>query len=593
MDNKTLDNSTHTNIVSAIHEGIKRCNKVCEIPLANRKEILDEYANGWYGTARGEEAARCPINLVTRAINILIPLLVSKNPKAMTSARIADLIPYADTLRLTLNHWIKKIKLGDTLRMGTIDALTYMGIFKTGICPGGPSIKDAFGKTHSSGQIFCDVIYPEDYVFDSTARRREECDFEGNWFYVPIDFITDSGLFKNYDKLSPEDGTWNKNSPKETAEGNHRLGINTFRPYVKLLEVYIPSENVLLTLPPEGCGEKPLRVVDYNGPIDGPYDILSLSNFPESIIPIAPLYSNLDLHYYINVMARKMAREAEAAKTVFPYEGNASEDVQNIVNARHLQTIKVNNINAFKDLKLGQIDPSQYQWIQWLKGLWSEQLGNANLLGGLQAPSPTLGQDQLLMNNATANLDDMIQAVHNCTTSILHKVAFYVFTDPLMNISVTKRISGIGDIPVRVTADTREGDFWDYNFNIVPYSLARQNPNLRMQKLMQVVTGIILPTMQMAMQQGAILNVPNLVKEVCKDMDLTEGEIDTIYQSVATMDSNLGPYQPLKGEIPGVGDRLGASLASRQENLNQQQNRSGGQPSPANTLEGSEVRGNA
>jgi hypothetical protein len=107
---------------------------------------------------------------------------------------------------------------------------------------------------------------------------------------------------------------------------------------------------------------------------------------------------------------------------------------------------------------------------------------------------------------------------------------------------------------------------------------------------MQVATGLILPTIEIAQQQGVVVDIPRLVKEVTRDMDLTDGEIDLIYQNAVTMNTDLGPYQPLKGQVLGIGDRQGASPASRQENLNQQQNRSAGQSSPANTEAGKNVR---
>ncbi len=587
MENEILDNNTSQTIVTALHRGILRCNKICNDPLEKRKELLAEFANGWYGQGK-ENNFRCPLNMVARAINLLLPLLASKDPKAMTRARITQLTPYADTLRLTLNHLIKKIKLGETLRFGVLDALTYMGIFKTGISPGGNQIKDAFGVTHDAGQIFCDVIYPEDYFFDSTARRREECDFEGNWFYVPLEYVLDSGLYQNTDKLKETYLSWNKNSPKETSEGDKHICIETFKPYVRLAEVWIPSENVLITIAEDGKGDKPLRVVDYNGPVQGPYDTLSFSTFPESVIPVAPLFVNLDLHYYINIMARKMAREAEGSKTVFAYQGNNADDAERIIATPHLQSVKVSDINAVKEIKLGEISDSSYTWVQWLKNLWSEQIGNANLLGGLQAQSPTLGQEQMLMTNATASLDDMIQQVHNVMKSVLHKMAFYVFTDPLLNESISKRIPGIGEIPIRVTADAREGDFWDYNFDVEPYSMQRMNPDVRMRKLMNLATGIIIPMLQYAQAQGVTFDVAKFVKNIGRDLDLSDGEIDDFFKTFLT-NTNPGPYAPLKAEIGGVGDRLGASMASKEQNLNQQQNRASGQSSPANTPAGKEV----
>jgi hypothetical protein len=355
---------------------------------------------------------------------------------------------------------------------------------------------------------------------------------------------------------------------------------------VKLAEVWIPSENIVITIPEEGQGTEVLKVVDYNGPISGPYDTLSLSTFPESIIPVAPLFINLDLHYLINIMARKMARQANRSKKVLAYQGNAADDATSIVNSKDGDSVKVDDINTIKEVEFGGTVDAAYQWVEWLKNNYSEQGSNLNLMSGLKAQSPTLGQEQMLQANSMAIVDDMVDAVHTLVRNILHKMSYYVFTDPLMDITVSKRVSGIGEIPVKVTADTREGDFWDYNFDVEPYSMQRMNPTLRTRRLMEITTGLILPTMQLAAMQGAMLDVPNLVKAVCRDMDLTDSEIDEIYKTVTSGTQSLGPYQQLPQKLPvgGVGDQAGASGAGRDLNAMQQINRTGGEtPSPVNT----------
>lgn len=584
MPNKTLDNKGNVSMVGTLQEAIKQCRKQIEAPLMKQQEILAEYSNGWYSS---ETRTRRPLNMVARAINILLPLLVSKNPRAMVRPRVIQLAPYAETLRLTLNHLVEKIKLGGTLREAVLNALTYMGIVKTGICAGGPRIKDAFGYTHDSGQIFCDIIYPEDYFFDISARRRDEVDFEGNWFYVPYDYISDpQNGFKNIEHLQKAYTESDKLSAKKISEDRRGKKIETIKPYVKLAEVWIPGENIVVTIPEEGQGTEVLKVVDYSGPISGPYDTLSLSTFPESIIPVAPLFINLDLHYLINIMARKMARQANREKKVLAYQGNAADDATSVVNSKDGDSVKVDDINAMKEIEYGGTADASYQWVEWLKNNYSEQGSNLNLMSGLKAQSPTLGQEQMLQANSMAIVDDMVDAVHTLVRNILHKMSYYVFTDPLMDITVSKRVSGIGEIPVKVTADTREGDFWDYNFDVEPYSMQRMNPTLRTRRLMEITTGLILPTMQLAAMQGAMLDVPNLVKAVCRDMDLTDSEIDEIYKTVTSGTQSLGPYQQLPQKLPvgGVGDQQGASGASRDLNAMQQINRTGGeQPSPSNT----------
>lgn len=569
-ENKTLD-SNPRNIVTSLHDGMEYCYTIIKPALEKKQALLQEYANGYFSSA---ETSRRPLNMVARAINLLMPLLASNNPRGMVRPRVAEFIPASEVLRLTLNHLSEKIELGETLREVVLNSLVYMGIIKKGICPGGPGIEDAFGKFHDAGMLFCDSIHPEDYFFDATARRRYELDFEGNYFYAPVDFIRDSGLYKNYDDLSIDATKVDKNAAERIAKGEKVNKSEFFKPYVRLAEVYIPSEKILVTIPVDGQGKEPLRTTEYTGPVDGPYDVLSYHHFPESIIPIAPLFVNLDLHYMLNIMARKMARQANREKKVLVYQGNASDDAAAIVKAADGASVKVADINAMKEIEFGGTADASYNWVSWLKDNWSEQLGNANLVGGLDSQAKTLGQEQMLMNNASASISDMEGRVHGLLKRIFNTFAFHIFTDPFLDVTVSKRRPGLYDIPVHLTADTRQGDFWSYNFDVEPYSMQRMNPQTRMNKIMQLVTGLIVPTMEAAAQQGAVLNIPELVKVISKDMELTSAEIDQIYKT-QPKPTDFGPYTPSKGS-PGVGDQLGASQSSKELNLNQYQNRTGG-----------------
>lgn len=580
MQNDTLDNKGNKGIVTLLHEGITSCDRICRPALEKKQLLLLEYANGWY---TDKPTSRRPLNMVARAINLLLPLLASQNPRGMSRARIVELAPAAEVLRLTLNHLSEKIELGETLREVVLNALVYMGIVKKGICAGGHKIADALGQYHDAGQLFCDSVHPEDYKFDATARKREELDWEMNWFYVPAEYIFDSGLFENYDKLSVAYGKDIKNSAEEIAKGSVRK-LNPLKPYVRLGEVYIPSENILLTIPDEGEGSKPIRTADYTGPKGGPFDTLSFNVFPESIVPIAPLFVNLDLHYLMNIMTRKMARQANREKKILAYQGNASEDAERVTNATDGESVKVDDINAMKEVEFGGTADASYNWVEWLNNKWSEQLGNANLIGGLRAESGTLGQEQMMLANASANIDDMTGRVHGLLRRIFNTFAFHIFTDPFLDVTVSKRKVGMYDIPVHLTADTREGDFWSYNFDVEPYSMQRMNPQMRMRRIMELVSGIIIPTMPLAQQQGANLNIPKLVKVISRDMDLTDSEIDEFYEVGGKPPSDFGPYQPSKGQSGGQpNDSLGASGASRELNSIQQQNRSAEKPSPPNT----------
>jgi hypothetical protein len=576
---KLTDTNTENTLVTAIHDSIDDHNIIVKPCLEKFHEILNEYSNGWYSNA---PRTRRPFNMVSRAVDLFLPILASANPKSMVRARLLQLKPYAELIRLTLNHLSEEIKLGETLRQAAFYALMYMGVVKTGISSGGLRVEDAFGYLHDAGQIFCDVVNPEDYFFDVSARRDDEMDFEGDWYFLPYEYIAESGLYENFENLHQTTTTAIKNSGKEITTGNQLKNMHTIKPYVRVADVWIPAENMVMTIPMKGQGTKPLRISEYNGSELGPYTKLRFGTFAESIIPVPPIYVGLDLHYLINVVARKMARQANREKVVLAWEGQAEDDVTNIKSTSDGGDVRVENIDAMKEVKYGGVTDDSYKWLTLLEQKWSEQLRNANLLGGVKSEAETLGQEQMLLANASAAIDDMVNANHLFIKEIFKKFSFYTLTDPGLDVTVSKRFPDLAELEVRVTKDSIENDFWQYNIDVEPYSMQRMNPTIRMRRIMELVNGLILPTLQYAAQQGAVLDVVALVKQVGRDLDLTDSEIDEIYRSVIKpSDSNLGPYAPMKSSA--VGDQQGASGASRELNSIQQQNRDGGKPSPPNS----------
>ena len=573
------------NFVEKLQEGVLTCRRLTEPMRMKRQVMLEEYANGYFGNTL--KFSKKPLNMVFRGMSIMVPLLASNNPKAMVRARVAPLLPFSKTLELTINHTIREINLIQTLRGAITNSMMYMGITKSGISPGGTEVEDAYGYLHDAGQFYCDSVDGDDYIWDVAATVKEEMDFEGNRYRLPMQYIQESGLFKNFDDLEQkyhEYGEKNKRPEDIAKETIKNFEINELWPYAELYDIWVPEENKIYTIAPDGQGDKALREVEYEGPEGGPYDLLYYHCFPESIVPIPPIFSSLDLHHYINTMARKMGRQADREKTILAYEGQAEQDAKTVIEAEDGESVRVDNIDRLKELKYGGIPDQNYQWIGWLKQMWSEHMGNADLLGGLRPQAETLGQEQMLQANATIGVEDMVWQVHNFTKKILSKMAWYIWTDPLIDITVSKRIPGVVDLDVQFTEEAREGDFLDYNIDVEPYSMSRMNPEIRSQKIMQLVQAIILPTLQIAAQQGAIPDIPALVKTISRDFDLTEAEVDAWFKTAAPPNADLGPYQPMQGQVVKSGqgdDRFGASGASKMSNMNQQQTRAGMQSSPA------------
>jgi hypothetical protein len=535
------------------------------------------------------------MNLIDRFVNIVCPYLVSQNPRVLIDPKrgINASRSFARTLELALEHLFDEIELSAyTLRPAVLNSMFSMGITKTGIMA--DSQVEIFGYLHDVGQPFCDNIDYDDYVGDFRARNKQEMEIEGNRFCVPMEYVRDSGLFKNYDNLSyVKEYNAEQTSPEEIAKKHmvpfeHR---NELRKKVWLTDLWIPDEGIIVTIPPEGQGNKIMRVVEYDGPEDGPYDLLTYHHFPNSVIPIPPIYNVLNLNNIINRLVTKMNHQASREKKVMLYELSGAEDAETIRNTPDGFTAGVKNVDAFKEVEFGGVAETNFPFVQFLEQQYSIQGGNLYTIGGRESQAETLGQEQMLQANASKQLQDMVLQVHRFTRSITKKLAWYLWSDPYIQIPVIKEL-GEFKLKVEYTPDVREGDFFDYGFDIEPYSMSMMSPETRFQRLMQLVGQVVLPTAQIAATQGSMLNVSELVNECARFLDVRN--IDKWWMTGVPQETQMNPYMPEQGAPKsGQGDGRFSSSDNDGSNMNnmlQHMNRTAGESSsesaPGSTTKG-------
>lgn len=556
-----------------------------------RQKLLAQYQNAWYQGGGGRGRKPMPINLIDRGVQILGPFLVSHNPRVGISPRAninnPNVKPFAKTLELALVHLFEEIKLAQyTLRQVAIDSLFSMGITKTGIMHSHQV--EIGGYLHDIGQPYCDKIDFDDYIGDVAARNRQEMKFEGHFYRLPWKYVRESGLFKHYEKLKPNIKLYNDSTAPEKVSGksdNIQWDYHELHPSVELIDLWLPNENITITIAPEGGGDRIMRTVEYDGPENGPFDILSYRYFPNSIIPIPPVYTWLDLNKIINVIATKMRDQCEREKTVGVYTKDSVDDAKVIQSSGHGDLIGVSDANSVKEVTFGGFNDQSFPFLQFLLAQYSQSGPNLDVTGGKSVMAATLGQEQMMQTNALREVDDMVGQMYDFTTSISRKLAWYLWSDPLIIIPVIKRIAGV-DLQVEYSESVREGDFFDYSFEVEPYSMARMNPELRYQRLMQLISQVVLPLIPVAEMQGSTLDVTALLKEAAPYLGINN--VDDWWRSVVPEPQQVGPYQPVQGEIArgpqrpksGQGrDQFGASEASRLSNQSQQQTRAAGQSS--------------
>jgi hypothetical protein len=580
MSDKKLDEkNVKLSFPQRLQRGITAWQKMAEPALAHRIKLLSYYAGGFFEDKNHTEHI---MNLTARAVDIIAPYLVMNNPEVIVESRVPSLKPWAYTTKLALEHLFNEIDFANlSLRPAIINSLFGQGIIKTGVMKADEV--EAFGYLHDVGQPYSDVIDDSDYVGDCTARTREQFEFEGHRYKLPTDFARDFFGSKHADHIKPDFSLKeNLHHPELLAKQTPNMSLyDSLYEWSEFYDIWLPREDVIVTIQSEGKGSRILRTVEWDGPEGGPFDILKYKFFPNTPIPIPPTWYWMMMDTMTNILVNKMRRQAEREKSILAYEPVAEEDAANIAGAPDGGTVKVDNIDAIKEVQFGGVNDMNYKWVEYIENQYSIQGGNLYTLGGRGPQADTLGQEQMMQANASRILDDMMNSVYTFVQKVVKKQAWFMWTDPLIQIPVIKRVPHAADIEVMFDQVAKEGDFYDFNFEIKPYSMQRMNPFQRQQLLQQFLTNWVLPILPMASQQGVNFDFDAATREMALLLGIN---MDDWWQSGNADNTGLGPYRPTEGQaIPKSGqenDSGGASLASRMTNLNQQQVRAGGQSSP-------------
>ena len=526
--------------------GTKAWNKMIEPSLRNRQIMLRALESGYF-QAEGRDSKSHPINLIERGLSILIPYLVMNNPHILITTKKNEYKPFAQTTELAFNHLMSEIKFASlSLRPVIRDAMFGLGIMKTGLMKA--EQVEIFGHLHEIGQVYSDPVDMADYIGDPNANSFEGFEFEGNFYNMELGAAKEM-YPRHADNIHPSStlhGDNTKYGAERITKSSSTMGqFDSLREFVRLADVWIPDENIILTIDPKS--NRILKTTESDSPEGGPYDKLYFSDFPGTSMPIPPVWYWLDMDTAMNTIVNKMRKQAESQKTVLAYEGAAVDDAERIAGAGDRSTIKVSDVKGITNLEWPGIDEQHYNWITYLEGQFSSQANNLNTLGGRNASADTLGQEQMMMANASRSVDDMTNSVYDFAKSVSKKIVFQFWSDPLISVPGIKRIEGFGDIPVIFDRAARDGEFWDYEFNIEPYSMQRLSPTVEFQRTLSLLTQWIIPTMQIAVGQGAQVNVPKATAHLAKMAGLRG--FDSWYETaIPKIAEGLNPYTPTQGK---------------------------------------------
>ena len=501
-----------------------------------RMAMMTQYVGRFYSSrsASGEDRA-FPLNLMHQAVTTIVPNLVYSDPKSDINAEFMEYKDYAEISQLALNYLVDKIELRHTLRKVITDAIFLAGFLKCGLAVSGQYL-EVGGFLHDLGQPYCDRVDPDDMVLDPIARQWEEQRFVGNRFRADLQTLQDSGMY-DADKLGKLSSRYagiimqNEASTLSNVPGLYES--DSLVPAADLVELWIPSEKLIVTLPwlPGNIvGDEFLNVVEYEGPDKGPYSMLGFAFVPDNILPVAPAMIWHDLHMMVNKVARKAARQAERQKSVLAYESSAWQDAQEVVDSDDGESVRVDQIDAIKEISYGGTVDNNYKYLDWAQHKFAEMSMNSDMLAGQQGTDNTATQAEIRQTNSSVRLGDMQGIVYQFTAEAMKQLFYFLHTDPLIELPLTRRVKGL-DQQAFYTPEMRRGEWIDYNIKVRPYSMARQDPNTKIRRLMEFSSNVIPALVQAFQMLGPVFNIEAAINLIGREMGIEE--LDEIINSPA------------------------------------------------------------
>lgn len=480
-------------------------------PRKNRIDAIRQFVGSHYHDNGTDK--RVPTNFIELAITIYVRQLAARAPKAMVTAKSADLKPFAYSMELALNQIPDEIKLGSTLRRAVINAMFGWAVVKVGIEASGRRILG-----HDVGEPFVDLVGLDDYFVDMTAKSEDGVMYQGNEYWLPVD---DARAIFGENSLQPDKHTVIGAQGEEKAEGiSVGESGDVYAERIWLRDVWLPRENKLVTYAVKS--KQVLRIVEWDGPEHGPYYTLGFAEVPDNLLPLPPVALWRDLHELGNSLFRKLGRQADAKKTVAAFSGGNDEDVEALKKAADGEGVRYTGQKP-EAITVGGIDAPTLAFYLQVRDLFSYFAGNLDSLGGLAPTTETVGQDRLLSEAASARLRHMSDMTVDFARSIFKALAWYEWTDPIRRRTIQKTLPGT-DISIRVdwSPETREGNWLDYNFDVDPYSMQDNSPSAKLAKIGMALERFVLPLLPQIEMAGGQIDFKALLDHVARFGDVPE-----------------------------------------------------------------------
>jgi len=463
---------------------VKSWEKKWEGPLYHSQKLQRLWISGYYNKGYSRWHL---VNLMNRAVSAGVSYLAEGNPKVSIEPKAPKLRSFAYAMKLIVNFLIEKYNFAENVFIPGAVA-SYFGAAIARTFNEYDRCVSIDGERIKVGSPKVAIIEPCDYIGDPSVKVRADFAFEGDMYRLPTEYAKD--LFARKDKYGRQvadyiEGDCNlttKYSAEEiTAKSGYDYNKLALEEYSTFIDIYNRKEKTIETIMP--MGHKAIVLKTINSPAN-PYDYLGYTYPPNCPIPIPPAWDIYDLDVTTNIVAKSEREKAEAQKTIIAAEPTGKKAAEAVLKGKNTDVITVKGMDGVKQFSFGGVSSEGLGWLQWAKQEFQEAGSTtSDIFRGAGPTSETLGQDQMVMSNASRMVNGYYIRFHNWMTSILRKWTNLVMDDPSSYVEVldTVKVPGLGDYeyPVYFSKPDKVADFSQLILNVIPYSTQRKTPEMK------------------------------------------------------------------------------------------------------------------
>lgn len=515
--------------------GFVRMTRFCKV----RAMLFKSYVSHYYYENYGIEGSE-PINLVFNTIRSFVPNLVMQHPVTHVSTRFVQQRQSAELLGLALDEDAKVTGMKQELRAWVTNAMFGWGMMKVGVAAKGDLVQ-IDNILIDPGQVYATNVPLWDWGFDPACTDINKAKLLFHRTTLPRQWLLDTEGY-NHDlvkKLPRTRADMQNDTARMTISDEAKEAVSHMQDEVDIVECYIPEIEALVTMcdPTQGTQPNYLKLGEFNGPKEGPYVPLSFTPPVEgNPFPVAPVSIWYDLARETNAVFCKILEQIRQQKDVGLYNPAQVDTVDQIEEARTgdwvptmdpkgVNIVSVGGQNQRNEAALGQLQT----WYNYLSGN-PDQISGKVAPGG-QGGGTTATATQVAQSNASIQVEDMRDILYDQTAEVQRRKAWYFWTDPLINMPLTKRVSGGEYVQLYLTPEQRQGDFLSYTFRIKQRSMSRLDPMTRSKRIETFCTNIMpgaFETAIRAIQIGQQFNVVSYLTKIASEWDILD-EVDELF----------------------------------------------------------------